>query len=384
MVAASGMTTLGSVPVFLLSAQAVRIREELGFGEVGFGIAVGCFFGAAAATAFAFSFVVDAAGRRLSTIASGLMGAGAGAGTAVMVDSYMGLVAAMAALGMANATLQLTANLTLARVTPRGRQGLAFGVKQSAVPLAILVGGLAVPTIGELAGWRWTFAGVSAGGLVVALGGWRIGHQPRSHRAPKAGRQRPPMDALVLAAFAMALASAAVNSLGAFLPSWGYAVGLSPSQAGLLIAAGGALAIISRVWSGHMADLRGGRHFPVVVRQLLIGAAGLGLLAMESLATLVPGALLAFGIGWAWPGLLLFAVVRIGRDAPAAAAGTLQSGAFAGGALGPMIFGLVAAGYGYPTAWLASALALGAAAVILVQARRWFVRDLRCRPLRSS
>ena len=42
-------------------------------------------------------------------------------------------------------------------------------------------------------------------------------------------------------------------------------------------------------------------------------------------------AIVAFAVGWAWPGMMLFAVVRVGREAPAAASGAVQVGAFAGG-----------------------------------------------------
>ena len=42
---ASAMTTLGTLPVFLLSSQSVYIREALGFDEVRFRAAVSVFFG---------------------------------------------------------------------------------------------------------------------------------------------------------------------------------------------------------------------------------------------------------------------------------------------------------------------------------------------------
>jgi predicted MFS family arabinose efflux permease len=384
MLQASGMTTLGALPAFLLSSQAVLIRDELDFDEAALGMVVGTFFGAAAVTAALSAGFVDVIGRRRSTV---LAGAAAGAGglyLAISAGSYRELLAAMVGLGVANALLQLTANLILARGTPHGRQGLAFGIKQSAVPLAFALGGLAVPTVGALLGWRWTFAIAGVTGLVLAGSSLRFADQPATREQPTAGVQRPPASAVGLTALAMAAASATVNALGAFLPSWAHVVGLTPSQAGVLVAVGAGTTVAMRVRSGYSADRRNGRNFPVVAWQLLAGAAGLALMSLGQPAALVAGALVALGIGWAWPGLLLFAVVRIGRDTPAAAAGWLQAGAFAGGATGPVLFGGAVAVYGYRLSWLGAALMLVVAATLLVLARGMFRRDLRTRPLEAA
>lgn len=185
----------------------------------------------------------------------------------------------------------------------------------------------------------------------------------------------------MLTGAAVATASMAVNSLGSFLASWAFSIGMSPAQAGLLMAAGSGLAIVSRVLFGHAADRRDGRNLPVVARQLAVGAVGLTVISIGTVPALIPGVALAFGIGWAWPGLLLFAVVRVGRDTPGVASGAVQAGAFVGGACGPALFGLLVASYGYPFAWRIAAGALVIAAVLLVVARRAFVADLRQRPL---
>ncbi len=73
------------------------------------------------------------------------------------------LVAYLAMAGIANGISQPAVNLLLARGIPRARQGLAFGVKQGAVPAASSLGGIAVPILGLTVGWQWAFA------LAVAL-----------------------------------------------------------------------------------------------------------------------------------------------------------------------------------------------------------------------
>lgn len=384
MLAAGAMTTLGAVPVFLLSAQSVFIRDDLQFDEAHFGLAVSSFFGSAALTALLGGSLADRLGRRRSTIIAGVLATIGSVGVARVAASYSVLVAALVVLGVANAALQVTANLSLATTVPLHRQGLAFGIKQSAVPFAILLGGLSVPTIGGLIGWRWTFGITAAVGVIVAATGLFLPREP-----PRSGGQgyigeRPPSGAVALTAIAMAIASASVNSLGAFIASWGFLVGLTPVQAGLLMAAGSGLSIVSRVISGHAADRRGGRNLPVVAQQLALGALGLAVVSIGTVPSLIPGAIFAFAIGWAWPGLLLFAVVRVGRDTPGAASGAVQAGAFAGGASGPALFGLLVTHYGYPLAWRVAAVVLVVAAALLIAARRMFIADIRERPLHPT
>ena len=62
---------------------------------------------------------------------------------------------------------------------------------------------------------------------------------------------------------------------------------------------------------GWLADKRSGGHIAVVAGSLLLGAGGLALLAVPGALALVLGTVLGFGLGWAWPGLLQFAVVRL-------------------------------------------------------------------------
>jgi MFS family permease len=91
--------------------------------------------------------------------------------------------------------------------------------------------------------------------------------------------------------------------------------------------------------------------------------------------------MLAFAIGWAWPGLLLFAVVRVGREAPGAASGVVQAGAFVGGATGPALFGLLVSTTNYQFAWRVGGGCMLLAGGLLGLARRAFLRDLQSRPL---
>ena len=63
------------------------------------------------------------------------------------------------------------------------------------------------------------------------------------------------------------------------------------------------------------------------------------------------GALVAFALGWGWPGLFNLAVVDRNREAPGSATGVSQTGIYVGAAAGPAAFGALAHTAGYGTAW---------------------------------
>ena len=84
----------------------------------------------------------------------------------------------------------------------------------------------------------------------------------------------------------------------------------------------------------------------------------------------VAGALVAFTLGWGWPGLFNLAVVDSNRETPGSATGVSQTGIYVGAAAGPAAFGALAAGAGYSTAWLFVAVTTLLSAGVLWQAGR--------------
>lgn len=377
------MASLGTLPLFLLSAQSVAIRRDLGFGPAQLGVTVSLFFGmAAAGVVFGSSFLERIGGRASTLLASSLsvlinLGIAA-AGTTVA------LMALVAMAGLVNAALQMTGNILLATTVRGDRRGLAFGVKQSAVPLSILLSGLAVPAVTATLGWRWPYliaAGASLGLVAIAA---RVRHVRGAPIAGPRQRRTAPPRALLITAAGACLAAASANSLGAFLPSWAFRSGLDMRTAGLLLAMGSAVSIVARVAVGARADRRRGGHMRVVAAQLGLGAVGLGLLGGGTVPLLFAGTAVAFAIGWSWPGLLLFALARLAPRTPAAATGAVQAGAFTGGAFGPAIFGAVVASSGYRAAWAMGAASMVAAAIVLLWAHRSLVGSTTHEPTSRS
>ena len=98
-------------------------------------------------------------------------------------------------------------------------------------------------------------------------------------------------------------------------------------------------------------------------RSLWTGSLGFGLLASDSAGLFIAGTIIAFALGWGWPGLFNLAVVDHNREAPGAATGVTQTGIYLGAAGGPAAYGLLSTEIGYSAAWaVAGGLCVVAAA----------------------
>ncbi|MGW0504682.1 MFS transporter [Micromonospora sp. NPDC003241] len=355
------------LPVFLVGGLAVQMREELGFNPAGLGIAVAVYFGVGALASVPSGTLVERWGGGVVARVGILISAGSLLAVAVLARSYPMLLVLLAVAGTANALGQLSSNLLLARHVPTRRQGLSFGVKQAAIPVSTLLAGAAVPTLALTVGWRWAF--VAAAGAALATLPLVPSHGPQPvHRS-----NRPAGNAtvgLVVIGVAATLAAGAANALGTFLVDASVDRGHGPALAGLMLTLGSAVCVAARIGIGWLADRRSGGHVTVIAGLLVVGAVGLGLLAVAGSGALVVGVLLGFGLGWSWPGLMNFAVVRLHPQAPAAATSITQTGVYAGGCLGPLALGPLAAAAGYPAMWLTAAAAMLTAAGLMLTATR--------------
>ena len=373
---AVAVATATVLPAFLTGGLAVQVRGDMGFGEAALGLAVAVFFVASSVLSAPMGRVVERIGAHRGMRLAAAGSAAALLGVALLARSWGGLVACLLVGGLANAVSHPATHLYLAREVPAGRQGLSFGIKQSAIPAATLLAGLAVPAVALTFGWRWAFAGGAALALVVALlapageapagGGRRI-------KEARAGDVRTA--SLVLLALGIGLGSTAATPLGAFVVESSVAAGIREGNAGLLLALGSAVGIVVRVTLGHLADGMSGGRLRLVAAMLGVGVVGFVLLATGASSLLVIGTLLAFGAGWGWPGLFNFAVVRSNPGAPAAATGITQTGASGGAALGPLLFGVVVEASSYGVAWLACGAMALAALVAILLGRRMVLRD---------
>ncbi len=361
-------TTVAVLPSFLTGALAVQIRADLHLTATSLGLLVGCFFAASAAGSVHLGRVADRLGWQRAMGGAAALSALVLAAIAALADGWLVLAVLLGVAGLAQALANPAANLALARNVRQGRQGLMFGAKQAAVPLATLLGGIAVPTLALTVGWRWAFAAASIGAvsllLVVPRRSAAERAAPRPHQAIST-----PLRSLVLLSVGGGLGAGVAVALGAFAVVSSVEAGMTDAQAALLLIGGSLSAICVRLLHGWLADRHLRRPLRAVSTALLIGAAGYVLLATGVQLLLVVGMVLAFGMGWGWNGLFHYAVVQANTEAPAAASGITQTGFAVGSALTPPVFGLVAEHLSFGAAWIGAAV-LAVVAAALVEAGR--------------
>lgn len=368
-VAAALLTTLGVMPVFFVGALGPFVTAELAIDPAGFGLAIAAYFATSALASAPAGRAVERLGSRRAGLLAGALSVSMLLAIGILASTWSHLVLALAVAGAGNAIAQLASNLAVARGVTMHRQGLAYGVKQAAIPIATLIGGACVPLFALGPGWRWAFlvapvmlllwAGVSPhvdGARARPAGGGA----PRSLRSPS----------LLLLAVATGFAAAASNALGAFFVTSAIDASVAAPDAGLLLVVGSCFGIAARVVIGWRADHMRVDRLAVVAGMMAGGAIGLAALAIGSGPLIAIGVIVAFGLGWGWTGLLSFAVVREYPDSPAAATGITQAGLYLGGVIGPLGFGLLVERTSYALAWaVAAALLMAAAGLIAIRAR---------------
>jgi MFS family permease len=368
---ATAASTLGALPLFMIGAMAVPIREELGIDPLGLGTAVGVLSAAAASGAGLGGRLSERLGPFRSMAVSVGMTAVALVGLGSATRSWPGFCSWLVAAGAGSGLCQPASNQVVADTVPETRQGLAFGVKQAAIPAAGLVSAAALPTLAVTLGWRSAFTVLGAAALIYSLVGFNgIRHELPSRLVVSSGQgsRMVELRPLVLAAF---LGGAAANAMGAFLVAGAVASGVSISRAAMLLAAGSASGIASRVILGGWADRTRQPPLRMVVGLLLAGALGLWLLTLSPAPVpTTAGAILGFAAGWGWPGLLNLAVVRFDPATVARTTGVLQAGLFAGALAGPPAFGLLVREASYDVAWMVGGLGLAAASLCVLEGKR--------------
>ena len=391
--AALGVTGTLSVimPAFLTGALAVQIRDDLGLRESEIGLAIGAFFVGSAGGSAMLGRLAERLGPKTAIRLGLLLTVAANLAIAAAADGARSLQAILVAAGLANALVQPAINLMLVRVVHPGRLGFVMALKQSGMPGAALLGGLAVPAVALTIGWRAAY--VIAAGLAVLAGAISsiVGSQADAGAEPVPDGQRPHdaervqakvraevqakpdlgIGMLGLMAAVGVLGGGAANILVGYLVSGAVDAGVAPGPAGLLLTLGAALGVTSRLVHGWLADRMTIEPLARVITMFLLGSAGAAGLALHTGWSYLAAAPIVFAAGWAWPGLFNLVVVNANRSAPAAATGVTQTGVYLGSLISPIVAGVLIERSGYRAAWLLTAAGLLGAGLLagLVRAR---------------
>lgn len=371
----TAVTTAGVLPVYLTSSLAVLSGPDLGFGPGGLGGLIAAQFAVAAVVTWISGRMADRRSPPQQMRASALLAAAA-MGLAALAPGITVLAVAMIVAGVANGLGQPASNALLSSVVDVRRRGAAYGLKQAAIPLGVLAAGALLAAVGVPFGWR---AGYAVGAALALLAGTLV-PTVRPGAVPGGSGARAPAPRLTplwVLAVGSAFGAAGGNVLGGFLVPYAVATGLEPSHAGALSAAGSATGAATRIALGEHADRRGGRHLLRVAALSALGAVGFAVLAWGGggMLGLLAGAALAYVAGWSWAGLLGHAVALAHPDAPARATAVTQGGVALGGALGPLVGGLIVRAEGFAAGWLLAAGCAVAASAGVVCGRALLLRD---------
>lgn len=373
---------LAELPREVTALVGVAFFVALGFGIVApaiplfarqFGVSTAAATGVISAFAFTRLGTAPVAGRLVnrygerSMLATGIGVVAVSSLLAGLAGSYWQLLVLRGAGGAGSILFSVSASSLLIRVTPGPQRGRAQGVFAG----GFLLGGIAGPLLGGVAAISlrapfFFYAGtlVLAGGVgLAALRGAELRGAQLGDRAPgepgavvrlrQALRHRGYWAAL---AGTLAAQWAVVGVRGAVVPlfvveslhlqtRWTYVAFFVAS------AVSGSLLLPV----GRLADTRGRR--PVLAAGLLLGAAGMALLAVAvGPATLLLAMVLLGGAGAALavaPGAIVGDVVA-GRGGTVVA--TYQMAGDAGAVAGPLIAGWLADGHGFPAAFVMAAV----------------------------
>jgi MFS family permease len=368
-------TTAVALPTLLVGGLSVLIQRDLSFGEAELGTAIATAFVGAALVAVPAGRLVERFGPRAVVLAGLASGGASLVGIGGLARSSLTLAAFLVLSGIGVTLVQVGVNVILARrVAPR-RQGIAFGAKQAAVPLASLLAGLALPVIGVTLGWQAAFLLAALTVPVIALA---VPGASPALPAAGAARGNPGSSSgpLALLALGAMLASAGGNATPAFIVASASDRGMGLTDAGLVLSAGSLVGIIVRVGSGWLADRLGRGSLLLVAGLVGVGSVGFVVLAVADHPALVfLGSALAFGGGWGWGGLLALAVSRSQQGALGRAMGIVQVGPMVGAVVGPFLFGTLAERVSFTAAWLAMTVLAVAAALTILASRRALLRS---------
>lgn len=306
--------------------------------------------------------LTDRFGARRSALVN--LGLGAVALAAVALAPSFGLLVVAAVLtGVAQGMGNPSTNKLISFHVPVGSRGLITGIKQSGVQVGTVTGGLALPLLTALWGWRWavaTFAVVASLGLLAAV--LILPSDPRLQPGPESSTTKVPPAIFLLAVYGFLLGAGGA-ALFTYTALFGQEVlGYSVATAGTAVAGMGVVGVISRISWSRSAE-RGDRY-----RSSFLWLAGLasGAALLMATAELAPPLLwIAAAVtglsASAWNSVGMLAVMFMVPAAMAGrASGVVLFGFLAGLGVGAPAFGWSVDALGtYLPGWLVAAALFG-------------------------
>ncbi len=370
--------TGSSFYLFAVAVLTVDLLDEFGLSRTMIGLigAVNTMVGAV--TAPWSGRVTDRIGPRSAALVVMVLSGASMAVMALAPNAAMLTVAAVIG-GLPQGWGNPATNALIAERVPVGARGTVTGIKQSGVQFGIFLSGLTLPTLALWIGWRgavWVYAIFFWIGIAVVLALPRdseavpVGDGPANGGpgAPESAARAEFTETVDVADDAVPpwiwrltlyalLAGTVGGASSRFFPLWAHeVVGMSVSEAGLLVAAGGLLGIVARIAAGKVAEalIPPARLLRILA---LIGAVYcVTLVLTPTVGAWLPWPstiLQAVGIG-AWNAVAMLAIIMVvPRQVAGRASGIVMLGFLSGLSFGSPMAGFVVDRLGsYQPVWI--------------------------------
>jgi MFS family permease len=344
-----------------LPAIAPALRDEYGFGLQGVALFLAAEFIGQTLALLPWGLVTDRIGERRA-LALGLGSCGLLVALTATIESAVGAGLMLALASAAGASVQSASGRAIMQWFAPGDRGLAFGVRQTAVPLGGVIGALALPPVVAAGGVEAAFVVLGVFCAAAAVVAYAVVRDPAGDTVepeyvPWTLRDRK----LWLVGGSSGLYVTAQVVLFGFLVLFLHDErGFSVAEAAGVLAVGQVVAVFLRIGAGRWSDLIGSRILPLrrigLATTATFGSAALILDAPD--AVVVPLLVLATALSAAWNGLSFVAAAELAGTARSGAAiGFQQTVLSAAGVIVPPLFALVVGLSSWRVGFLAAALA---------------------------
>lgn len=366
------------VEAFVIASLLPDIAADTGVTLIQSGYLVLAFSLAYAFGSPVLAALTGAKDRRLVLTLSALVFA-AGSVMAGLAGSYFTLMAARVLMAFAAGLYAATAQATAVAISEPHHRARAISIIVGGTTLAVAFGAPLGALVASVAGWRGTYFGIAALGIIAALSIWIM--IPGGMRGTKLAL-RDRLAIVTVPGVLPVLLSMLLYMTGGFAvfiyiaPLAMEGVGLSKSMLPVVLLAFGIGAAVGNIVGGQASDRFGALR--VVIAASLLNA------VMLALASLIPhlphdmagpaliGFMLVWGmIAWAFPPAQASRILAMAPNAAPLALSLNASALYLGIALGSVVGAQVLTnGTPLDLGWVGALFALGALAVILATVPR--------------
>ncbi|GMQ84825.1 MAG: hypothetical protein BMS9Abin07_0390 [Acidimicrobiia bacterium] len=352
------------LPSAALGIMATFIIEDLSISRVMLGWVIAANVVLAAVLSPLSGRIADRIGGKAAII-SVLGLAAAGYFVFGIAPAFGVLFVAAGIAAMAQAAANPATNKLIAEDFPPGERGVTTGVKQSGVQAAIMLAGLALPSLAIAFGWRGAMLAVAALPLVAAAAALVV--VPRSQRRSRpsmSARGRLPRSITGLAVYGLLFGMAGAATF--FVPLFAEeSLGLDPRIGGLAITVAAVVAFVARILWARYAERRGEYLGPLRSMAMLGVLASVLLLTSTLWAWLLwPGAIITGASTSSWNSVGMLATIEeVGPALTGRASGRVLLGFLTGLGIGPPLYGATVDATGsYTVMWVIAITAATATA----------------------